>query len=108
MTLDQTVVCNHNGTAGDNFQLYYLRQDPNYVLAADSGQTRGCPGGAMSNQNCWAQYGKAYAGALAPCLTQRPSSSGFDGFVCTTELSNTFCSSSLGIPSAPTNLRLVP
>jgi hypothetical protein len=108
VTLDQTIVCNHNGTAGDSFQLYYLRQDPTYTLAADSGHTRGCPGGAMTNQSCWAQYGKAYAGALAPCPTQRPSSSGLDGFVCATELSNTICSSSVGIPGAPTNLRLVP
>jgi hypothetical protein len=70
---DQIFVYNYNGVAGDNFQVYYVQQAPNYVVP-QTGQTSsnparpviGAPVAGLTNQQLWAQYGMAIAGGVAP------------------------------------------
>jgi PKD repeat protein len=65
--LDQVMVYNYNGVAGDNFQLYYVEQAADYVVPAsnDDGLV-GAPVDGMTNQQLWDLYGMAVAGAVAP------------------------------------------
>jgi len=68
------VVTNYNQTPGDNFQLYFLEQAPDFPLP---NLPLGCPEAGLTNQQCWDKYGLAMAGAVAPCSTTRPEITGF-------------------------------
>jgi hypothetical protein len=82
--LDQLFVTNYNQVAGDNFQVYYTQQDPNYILQASTYNTDGSPQidaapvAGLTNQQNWTKYGVAFAGAVAPTNATR---TGINGFV---------------------------
>jgi hypothetical protein len=71
---DLVFVRNYNGVAGDNFQVFYPEQAANYVVPVsvvsqfDPTVHRivGAPIAGLTNQECWAEYGIAIAGAVAP------------------------------------------
>ncbi len=81
---DEMWVYDYNGVVGDNFQAYYLEQDPNYVLYQTTYNTDGSvrslasPVAGLTNQQNWTQYGIALAGAIAPAVVTR---SGIRGYV---------------------------
>ena len=60
---DEILVYDNNGVVGDNFQAYYLEQDPNFVLyqstynADGSVRALGSPVSGLTNQQNWSQYG---------------------------------------------------
>jgi PKD repeat protein len=76
---DQVQVANFNGVSGDNFNVYYLQQAPNFVIpTTDSTQgVLGSPVANLTNQQAWAQYGIAIAGGLAPTTKTRAGILGF-------------------------------
>lgn len=67
-------VYNYNQVQGDNFQVFYREQDPNFVmpqtaagaLSGRSAWTIGSPEAGLTNAQNWAKYGIATAGAVAP------------------------------------------
>lgn len=90
MTLpDRVYVYDHNQVPGDNFQLFYEQQAPNFVVPAityafdGTVATMGAPDGTHTNQYWQNQYPDGrytIAGMVAPCTTTRP---GFTtAFVC--------------------------
>lgn len=79
--LDEVKVVNHNGVVGDNFQAYYAEQAPNFLVPQSSTGVTGAPVPDLTNVQLWAQYGLAFAGAVAPCTTTR---SDVQGFACPT------------------------
>ncbi len=68
---DQVFVYDYDGIAGDDFQVYYTQQAPDYVVPAtadgqpDSGFV-GAPVAGLTNEQLWSQYGLAIAGGVAP------------------------------------------
>jgi hypothetical protein len=78
---DQIVVYNYNQVAGDNFQVYYAQQAPNFVVPQTVPGDRpliGSPEAGLTNQQNWNKYHLAIGGAVAPTnKTQK----GIDGFV---------------------------
>lgn len=90
MTLpDKFYVYDHNQVPGDNFQLFYSQQAPNFIVPAitygsDGTQlTMGAPDGTHTNQywqNLYPDGRYTIGGMVAPCTTTRP---GFqNAFVC--------------------------
>src|SRR5262249_30087233 len=82
---DQVFVYDYDGVAGDSFQVFYAEQAANYIVPAatynEDGTVHrtGAPVAGLTNQQAWAQYGVAIAGAVAPAsATTR---SGIDGLV---------------------------
>jgi hypothetical protein len=75
----QVLVYNYNGVSGDNFQVYYLQQDPNFILPQSdpSIQQVGSPVAGLTNQQNWAQFGIAFAGAISPTTQTRTGILGF-------------------------------
>jgi hypothetical protein len=73
--LDQLLVYNYNGVAGNNFQVYYGNQSAAYVLPKSTYNADGTismnasPVAGLTNQQAWATYQIAYAGAIAPTTT---------------------------------------
>jgi PKD repeat protein len=66
-------VYDYNGIRGDNFQVYFTQQAPTYVVPqtgvitpGDTHPLIGAPVAGLTNQQLWAQYGMAIAGAVAP------------------------------------------
>lgn len=78
-TLDSMVVYDFNQVAGDNFAVYYEEQNPAAIMPASSGNIVGSPEAGLTNQQTWAKYGVALAGAVAPCTTLR---AGIEGYAC--------------------------
>lgn len=108
VSLNETFVCDHNGVTTDDFQLLFIEQNSSFTIPGTSGGTVGCPGGTMTNQQCWTNHQKAYAGFITPCTAERPASAGMRGYVCSTAQVATVCGSAPpdGIaPGAPQNLR---
>jgi hypothetical protein len=107
--LDELVVTQHNGVAGDNFQVFYPEQAPTFVVPQTKYNTNGtssivgAPVAGLTNAQTWAQYGIAIAGGVAPCSTTRP---GIVGFVC--PHSGSTPPPSVPPPAAPTGLRITP
>jgi hypothetical protein len=89
---DEILVIDHDGIAGDTFQLYYAEQAPGAIVPKTilnpdgTARLRGSPVSGLTNAQTRQQYGIAIAGAVAPCTTVRP---GLDGFVCPTSLTYT-------------------
>ena len=83
--LDQVFVYAYNGVAGDNFQVYYWQQAATYVMPQTvlngdgTSKVLGAPVAGLTNQQAWAQYGIAIAGAVAPASAT--SRSGIGGLV---------------------------
>jgi PKD repeat protein len=75
--LDQVLVYNYNQVAGNNFQVYYTQQAASYVVPqtvtdptnANNVWILGSPQAGLTNQQTWAQFGIAIAGAVAPANT---------------------------------------
>lgn len=79
-------VYDYNQFPGVNFQVFYREQAASYVLPTTSQYALydflygegpgvvGSPAAGLTNQQAWAQFGIAYAGAVAPApeATQRP------------------------------------
>ena len=78
---DSVLVFDHNGTIGDDFQVFYPEQDPAFIVpqTTNNGRSVGSPEAGLTNQQNWDTYGIAIAGGLAPCLddTTRPQILGF-------------------------------
>jgi hypothetical protein len=83
--LDQVFVYNYNGITGDNFQVYYTQQSPSFVVPQTTNNSDGtirqdgAPVAGLTNQQTWAQYGLAIAGALAPSTAT--TMDGIDGLI---------------------------
>jgi hypothetical protein len=67
--LIQILVYNYNAIANDNFQVYFTQQANNIVVPVTSGGNIGAPVSNLTNQQCWADYAMAIAGAVAPSNT---------------------------------------
>jgi PKD repeat protein len=77
---DQFYVYNYNQVAGDNFQVYYNAQAANYIVPqTDAGGDIGAPVAGLTNQQAWATYGVAIAGAVAPSTAK--TEAGINGLV---------------------------
>jgi len=64
---DKVFVTNWQGVQGDNFQVFYNEQAANYIVPLDNSPNLvGCPEANLTNAQCWAKYGIAIAGAVAP------------------------------------------
>jgi PKD repeat protein len=64
--LDQVLVYNYNGVTGDNFQVYYTQQTPDFILPQSVNGAIGSTVSGLTNQQNWTQNGIALAGAIAP------------------------------------------
>jgi PKD repeat protein len=76
---NQVMVYSYNGVAGDNFQVYYLEQDPNFIVPqTDSAYLLvGSPDAGLTNQQLWNLYHVAVGGALSPTTQTRTDIHGF-------------------------------
>jgi hypothetical protein len=74
---DTVFVYNYNRVAGDDFQVYYQQQAPNFVVPQSSGNLVGAPVAGLTNLQLWNQYGIAFAGAVAPTIATRTDIIGF-------------------------------
>src|SRR5262249_9187261 len=88
---DEVFVYSYNGVLGDNFQLYYVQQSPDFIVPKttyygpdnngdgipDNVDSLGCPEAGLTNQQAWAKYSIAIAGAVAPTSATRANVSGF-------------------------------
>ena len=91
-------VYNYNGVQGDNFQVYYTQQAPDFIVPQSTNTMIASPEAGLTNQENWNKYGIAIAGSVARCLdnTTRPE---IKGFTCPLLNQDPIA------PSAPTNLR---
>jgi hypothetical protein len=95
---DEVFVLNHNNVSGANFQVFYAEQAPTFVLPISTPAMLAAPVAGLTNQQAWTQYGIAYAGQVAPCLTTSPNVA---GFVCVTDaLGDPFANTSGAAPPA--------
>jgi hypothetical protein len=82
---DQVFVYDYQGVAGRNFQVFYKEQRPAFIVPQTSynsfGQLDilGSPEAGLTNQENWARYGIAIAGAVSPTLddTTHPEIEGY-------------------------------
>ncbi len=69
---DELVFYDFNGVAGDDFQVYYPEQAPDFIVpqsaaaTATEGAIVGSPVAGLTNAQTWATYGIAIAGAVLP------------------------------------------
>ncbi len=66
-----TFVYDFNGVTGNNFEVYFEEQAPNYQIPPDpdfNGRLVGCPDRNTTNQECMDRHGIAIAGVVAPCV----------------------------------------
>jgi hypothetical protein len=79
---DQVFVYDFQGQAGDNFQVFFREQDPEFIVPQSTDGSFGLvgsPASGLTNRQNWARYGIAVAGALAPATaTDRD---GINGYV---------------------------
>lgn len=93
---DNVFVCDFNGTAGENYQVFYYEQRPDFILSqsrVNGDGTEGltaCRAGSMSNTECFQREGRAAAGSIAPCLTDGRAR-GIRGYTCSTPALNSIC-----------------
>jgi hypothetical protein len=69
---DTVYVYSYNGVAGDDFQVFYRQQAPDYIVPASSGNLVGAPVSGKTNAELWQQYQIAIAGEVATGTTTRP------------------------------------
>ncbi|MCH8042336.1 MAG: fibronectin type III domain-containing protein [Planctomycetes bacterium] len=94
--LDEIFVYDYNGVSGDDFQVFYLEQAPDFIVPQSTSLSVGSPEAGLTNQQNWDTYGIAIAGAVAPTTATR---AGIDGFVLTL---------STPAPTAPTGVTASP
>ncbi len=78
---DTLKVYDFNGVAGDNFQVFYAEQHPDFVLPQTGEMGIGAPVAGLTNRQAFAQYTIALAGSIAPCFDTVSHPSVF-GFTC--------------------------
>ena len=112
----QTRVIDFNGVLGQNFEVYFEEQAPNYPTPPPpdfNGRLKGCPEPNLTNQQCMANHGVSVAGVVAPCLERdgdascsaakaRAESLGIKGLVFLTNESD-----NNPPPQPPSNIRIV-
>jgi hypothetical protein len=91
-----------NGTPGDNFRVYYPEQAPGFIVPQTGVQLVGAPAQGLTNEQAWAKFHVAVAGAVAPCSTQRP---GIIGFACPVVAFESLAEER--VPAAPRDVRLL-
>jgi len=67
----RTFVFDFNGVSGNNFEVYFEEQAPDYPVPPPpdvNGRLVGCPESGLTNQECMDRHGVAVAGVVAPCL----------------------------------------
>ncbi|MCI0641905.1 MAG: PKD domain-containing protein [Gemmataceae bacterium] len=88
---DEVFVYNYNGVAGDNFQLYYREQRPDFIVPqttyygpdnngdgiGDWIDNLGAPLAGLTNQQAWDLFGIAIGGAVAPTSATRTNIVGY-------------------------------
>ena len=66
---DRLIVKNYNGEVGNDFEVFYLEQRPDFIVPAtehiDVGYVTGSPEPGLTNAQAWALYGVAIAGSVA-------------------------------------------
>ena len=67
--LDEILVYDYNGVSGDDFQVFYLEQAPDFIVPQSANRFIGSPEAGLTNQQNWDTYGIAISGAVAPCAT---------------------------------------
>ena len=75
---DSVLVQDFNRVPGDNFEVFYLEQAPDFVVPKSPGTLGGLEPG-LTNRTNWERRRAAIAGRVAPCTTRRPD---VIGFVC--------------------------
>lgn len=99
---DEIMIQDHNGVAGDNFQVFYTQQAPTFIVPVsvfNGDGTRkviGAPVAGLTNAQTWSQYQVAVAGQVATCTTTRNLIT--NGYAC--PWTGT-------LPGAPRNVRIV-
>jgi len=68
---DEVFVYDFNQVPGDDFQVFYNEQRPDFVVPQSSGNLVGAPVAGLTNAQLWAGYGKAIAGAVATSVQTR-------------------------------------
>jgi peptidoglycan hydrolase-like protein with peptidoglycan-binding domain len=105
----QTYVFNHNKKRGNDFEVFFKEQAPNYVMAlrdkpAGSGNkilNANCPTPGLTNQQCWDKHKVAYMGGVAPC-DDAATNPEIDGFTCPVRASESYASILSKFPETPT------
>lgn len=69
---DTVFVYSYNQVVGDDFQIFYTQQDPNFIVPQSSGNLAGAPVAGLTNAQTWATYKIAIAGEVAIGLGTRP------------------------------------
>ena len=77
---DELFVEDYNGVQGDDFQVYYVQQAPDYIVPQTGSLSGliGSPDAGLTNQQNWNTHGIAIAGAVSPTTATR---AGINGFV---------------------------
>lgn len=68
---DAVFVYDYNQVAGDNFQVFYNEQRPDFIVPQSSGNLAGSPAAGLTNAQNWSTYGIAIAGEVANNATTR-------------------------------------
>ena len=82
---DTVLVYNYNRVAGDDFQVYYVEQAPDYIVPLTtynpdgSVAELGAPVEGLTNAEAWRRYGIAVAGKVATNATTRAKINGLVG-----------------------------
>ena len=69
--VSRTHVYDFNGIPGNNFEVFFEEQAPDYPVPPPpdiNGRLKGCPEANLTNQQCMDRHGVAVAGIVAPCL----------------------------------------
>jgi hypothetical protein len=81
---DTIKVTSYNGVVGDDFNVMYPQQAPDFVLPQTVGpvgiypiKLQGCPEAGLTNAQAWAKYGISAAGSVSPSSTTRAGVVGF-------------------------------
>jgi len=79
--LDAVYVYGYQGVPGANFRVYYREQSPSFIVPQSdpANELVGSPVAGLTNQQNWATYGIAIAGAVSPSLddTTHPEIEGY-------------------------------
>ena len=87
-------VIDYDGAKGENFQVFYKEQHPDFPMPEIEGRENG-----LTNQQAWDTYGIAIAGSVARCLDE-DSYPEIGGYTCSIENLDTT------VPTRPTNVQV--
>jgi hypothetical protein len=68
---DAVFVYDYNNVVGDNFQLFYNEQRPDFIVPQSSGNLAGSPAAGLTNTQNWSAYAVAIANEVANHTTTR-------------------------------------